>query len=1450
MKNTEYRIHRIIFFVVCLFLSLSSALGQSTQRTRYVKPTATGTMDGTSWVNAMTLQAALDGYMTGDLLYLMRGNYTPTAKKSDGMAVAMGEERDATYVLPNGITIYGGFVGYETSHTARTMSRIHSTNATTIEGDIGTTRTTAEANNTDNIKRLFLLANNGTATLDGLTVARANGERENGGGLNSGGGMGGNITLRLCRFIDNAAGQGAAVWVGSDGTLTVTNSTFAGNSSGDDGGAIFVSAGGTLTTTGSTFRENTAGNNNNGSAIHLASTSTNPSTTTISRCSFFENSATGNSFGAVYANTGVTLHISSSVFVGNSMEFGVAVFSVGNGTFINNTVYNNRNRTSGTAAVAFLTTASTWVVANNIIYGNTGTHQVNFADATNKTMAHNFIQGNSINNGPASRIGMITAPMSASDIFVDTIPGSAGYLQLATDSPALQAGNNDYIDGDGTTAYRASQGTTLKDRAGNDRVFGTTTVDVGAYELRVTPRVRYVKPVGTGTGNGSSWVNAMDLQAALDGYMAGDFFYLMKGSYTPAAKDKDGMVITDIREATYALSDRIILYGGFAGTETGADAAAVLAAREMSLIHSTNATTIEGDIGALRTETDANNDDNVKQLFHLSAGRIATLDGLTVARAYNTAEDGAGLRAESGSNMTLRNCRFLGNRARDGGAIFVRSSVAFPATLTVTDCTFGDNEANTGGGIRISVGGRLTATGSRFERNRSLAASAGGGAIMGAYDASLTVTNCTFERNSSANDGGAIYASGGALTTTGGTFEMNSAADDGGAIYAGGGGTLTTTGGTFEMNSAADDGGAIYAGGGGTLTTTGGTFEGNSAANDGGAIYVSGGGTLTTTGSTFRENTVGEFGDGSAIYLASSIANPSTGTISRCTFLESSGFSGTAYAGPSSTLHVSNSVFANNRIVSGSALYSSLGHGTFINNTVYGNNGTGNNSTAVYLFGSTTTWVVANNIIYGNTGGEHQVWFAAATNKTMAHNLIQGNSIENGPTRTGPLTDPGSASRIFLSTDPMHEDYLRLIPGNNVGVDAGANNYIDGNADAFEVADTMNLPDRAGDPRINNTTVDAGAYELDSEATALHVADALGNILHPSGKLNFLAAAGGTVTLRVFYAGTDATMGVTIAETADEGNIISALTTSVPSSRSNATFTLAANTASSRRTATLTFTLTGVTPAVSLVIPFTQRRGTASAIYVTTSGSETANGTSWADAMDLHTALMDGISGDSIYVGAGSYTPTRLANGTTFVDPRDGVFGLPDGVTLYGGFVGTETGADAAAVLAAREASRIHSTNATIIEGDIGTMRTEAEANNDDNIKRLFLLAAGDTATLDGLTVARAFNSATGAAADGGGLRAESGTNMTLRNCRFIGHRSHDGGAIVVKSTVAAPARLMVMDCIFEDNEGGLGGAICIETGGTLTATGSTFKRNSARGRRRSYLCGASRRPHDHREHL
>ena len=74
-----------------------------------------------------------------------------------------------------------------------------------------------------------------------------------------------------------------------------------------------------------------------------------------------------------------------------------------------------------------------------------------------------------------------------------------------------------------------------------------------------------------------------------------------------------------------------------------------------------------------------------------------------------------------------------------------------------------------------------------------------------------------------------------------------------------------------------------------------------------------------------------------------------------------------------------------------------------------------------------------------------------------------------------------------------------------------------------------------------------------------------------------------------------------------------------------------------------------------------------STIYVKADAGGANNGSSWTDAYtDLQDALSVTVSGDQIWVAAGTYYPTTDTN-------RSATFALVNGVGIYGGFAGVET---------------------------------------------------------------------------------------------------------------------------------------------------------------------------------
>ena len=69
----------------------------------YVKPGTSGNCN--SWATACELQTALGQAFYGDEIWVAAGTYKPTT----------GSDRNATFALPNGVGVYGGFAGTETA---------------------------------------------------------------------------------------------------------------------------------------------------------------------------------------------------------------------------------------------------------------------------------------------------------------------------------------------------------------------------------------------------------------------------------------------------------------------------------------------------------------------------------------------------------------------------------------------------------------------------------------------------------------------------------------------------------------------------------------------------------------------------------------------------------------------------------------------------------------------------------------------------------------------------------------------------------------------------------------------------------------------------------------------------------------------------------------------------------------------------------------------------------------------------------------------------------------------------------------------------------------------------------------------------------------------------------------------------------------------------------------
>ncbi|OED30492.1 Ig-like domain-containing protein [Methanosphaera sp. WGK6] len=164
-------------------------------------------------------------------------------------------------------------------------------------------------------------------------------------------------------------------------------------------------------------------------------------------------------------------------------------------------------------------------------------------------------------------------------------------------------------------------------------------------------------------------------------------------------------------------------------------------------------------------------------------------------------------------SMTVKNSKFIKNRATSGGAIYNAKGV-----LIVNNSQFINNTAATFFGGAIYSTGVTNTTNSQFIENN---ARKDGGAILNTNN--FTVINCLFNSNYAEENGGAIKnipwtsSENGNLTILYCNFTENSAVKNGGAIVGFNStevsqnyGTIYVRNSIFQENSAGESGGSIH----------------------------------------------------------------------------------------------------------------------------------------------------------------------------------------------------------------------------------------------------------------------------------------------------------------------------------------------------------------------------------------------------------------------------------------------------------------------------------------------------------------------------------------------------------------------------------------------------------------------------------------------------------------
>lgn len=414
----------------------------------YVDKNATGNNNGTTWANAYTsIELAFSNSIVGDKIWVAQGVYKPT-----------GTLRTTAYNIPNGVEVYGSFVGNETAINQRNFTNGPTT---TLNGDINSIGV-----NTDNCYSVVKFTNVSSLTVfDGFKIINGynnSSSTASGGAISN---IGGQPHIRNCEFLANFAINGGAI--GNSTTLanitTITSCKITNNSSSLDGGAIYNNSG-TLKLIDCDISSNTAPY---GGAINVQF-----DFVLVDRCKISGNSAsiTG---GVVYLdNADSKIEIYNSLLVGNFapeksvMGMNSPVSNTNISKIIGCTIVNNRNtETNPNSSFVIVMPYNNGVFQNNILTNNISPRVLLNGNVSNCIIDEIYV-ANSSANVTTTAPTFVNPNIAAAAPFQHT---NYDY-RLSSSSNGINSGNNSYV----SPLYNL-------DLTANPRIYNTT-VDIGAYE--------------------------------------------------------------------------------------------------------------------------------------------------------------------------------------------------------------------------------------------------------------------------------------------------------------------------------------------------------------------------------------------------------------------------------------------------------------------------------------------------------------------------------------------------------------------------------------------------------------------------------------------------------------------------------------------------------------------------------------------------------------------------------------------------------------------------------------------------------------------------------------------------------------------------------------------------------------------------------------------------------
>ncbi len=706
-----------------------------------------------NWATACELRYALSRAVDGQEIWTAAGTYKPTG----------GTDRNATFLLKNGVTVYGGFGGTETARDQRDPAA----NPVTLSGDLNGDDGPNFANNTENSYHVVTGVTG--ATLDGVIISGGN---ANSGATcpsaSCGGGMyninGSRPTLTNVTISGNAATYGGGMYNYLSSNPALTNVTFSGNAAASGGGGLRNYAS-SPTLINVTFSGNLATGASNGGGMY----NFYGSSPKLINVTFSGNSAT--SGGGMYNASNSNPQVQNSIFWGNT---GGQITNSGSTPVITDSVVQG-----GYAGGTNILTANPLLGSLGNYGGSTqttpllpGSAAIDAGSACPATDQRDVARTGMCDMGAFESQGFTLAITSGNNQV--TIPSSAFPDPLAlsvTANDPIEPVNGGRVRFDApasgastipvTATLTIAGGAVSHSVTANSRggVYAVVARAAGAADVNFALTnlypVLYAVPGGAidELSDCESWAAACELRRALSISITGQEIWVAAGTYQPG--------LTGDRPATFQLRNGVALYGGFAGNESLRDARNPI----------THASILSGDLNGNGRDTN--------DAYHVVTGSgtdaTAALDGFTIQGGYaNGAAPhnyGAGMVILDGA-PTLRHLIFTGNATGTtssfaGGGLYLENG-----SPALSDLTFDNNYAYNGGGLFIrNCSPSLT----RLTFRANVAQSAGGG-LYNANGSATTLTNAIFTGNQ-AYAGAGVYNSASAPKLFNVSFAGNTSAN-------------------------------------------------------------------------------------------------------------------------------------------------------------------------------------------------------------------------------------------------------------------------------------------------------------------------------------------------------------------------------------------------------------------------------------------------------------------------------------------------------------------------------------------------------------------------------------------------------------------------------------------------------------------------------------------------